>query len=170
MYKSGDSILRGAREALAHARGDKTRGRTTFVRVPAPIDVKVLRRQLGLSQEAFADRYGINVVTVQDWEQGRRRPSGAARVLLTVIATSPRRSSGRWRLTRAYPTSRWTVGSQRPDCLRGRKRADVVGDRSAEVHIKVQRGIWCGRVQRFRGKTAPWAALDRSRRIKEDIS
>ena len=89
MNKSGDSILRGAREALAHARGDKTRGRTTFVRVPAHIDVKALRRQLGLSQEAFADRYGINVVTVQDWEQGRRRPSSAARVLLTVIAHEP---------------------------------------------------------------------------------
>ena len=88
MYKSGDSILRGAREALAHARGDKTKGRATFVRVPAHIDVKVLRRQLGLSQEAFAVRYGINVVTVQDWEQGRRPPQQFEQILFEIGSVS----------------------------------------------------------------------------------
>ena len=85
MSKTGDSILQGAREAEAYARGDVTKLRITAVRPPVPVDVKALRLHLGLSQEAFAVRYGFNVTTLRDWEQGRYRPTGSARVLLTVI-------------------------------------------------------------------------------------
>lgn len=56
---------------------------------PAPDDVKAIRRRPGLSQEAFAARYGFSIETIRNYEQGHRRPTGPARVLLRVIATEP---------------------------------------------------------------------------------
>ncbi len=49
-------------------------------------DVRALRERLGLSQEEFAQRYMISPRTIQDWEQHRREPSDAARVLLFAIS------------------------------------------------------------------------------------
>jgi putative transcriptional regulator len=54
--------------------------------VPPRTDVRALRERLGLSQEAFARRYMLSLRTVQDWEQRRREPSDAARVLLFAIS------------------------------------------------------------------------------------
>ena len=51
--------------------------------------VKVVRRALGLSQEAFARRFRIPLGTLRDWEQGRKEPDGAARAYLVVIAANP---------------------------------------------------------------------------------
>lgn len=48
------------------------------------------RRQVGLSQSEFAALLGVSVRTLQDWEQGRREPSGAARTLLRIAATNPK--------------------------------------------------------------------------------
>ena len=59
------------------------------------IDVAKLRAKLGLSQTKFADEFGLDVSTVRSWEQGKRRPDGPARVLLMVIARSPRTASPR---------------------------------------------------------------------------
>lgn len=53
------------------------------------VDVKALRARLGLSQEAFAGRYGLDVATVRNWEQGRTRPDGPASILLQVIDRDP---------------------------------------------------------------------------------
>jgi putative transcriptional regulator len=50
---------------------------------------RIVRRALGLSQDAFADRYRIPVGTLRDWEQGRCEPDQAARAYLTVIARAP---------------------------------------------------------------------------------
>ena len=47
------------------------------------------RQRLGLSQSQFAKLLGVSVRTFQDWEQGRREPSGAARTLLRVAALRP---------------------------------------------------------------------------------
>jgi putative transcriptional regulator len=58
--------------------------------VPDAIDVKAIRQKLGLSQEAFALRFGFSCAAIRDWEQGRRRPEQAARVLLLVIEEAPR--------------------------------------------------------------------------------
>ncbi|MBI3706267.1 MAG: helix-turn-helix domain-containing protein [Proteobacteria bacterium] len=55
---------------------------------PVP-DVKSIRRKLGLSQAAFAARFGFSVRTIQQWEQGRAVPDRPARILLRVIAISP---------------------------------------------------------------------------------
>jgi putative transcriptional regulator len=52
-------------------------------------DVSAIRKTLGLSQADFAARFGLNLRTVQDWEQGRVTPDQPARVLLKVIARSP---------------------------------------------------------------------------------
>lgn len=53
------------------------------------IDVRQLRRSLNMSQTEFADKFGIGLTTLQGWEQGRRSPNGATRVLLNLIARSP---------------------------------------------------------------------------------
>ncbi|MCZ7664232.1 MAG: helix-turn-helix domain-containing protein [Thermoleophilia bacterium] len=52
-------------------------------------EVRALRRQFGLTQDKFAHLMGISVGTLRNWEQGRRRPEGAARVLLRVASTHP---------------------------------------------------------------------------------
>ena len=86
MSKSGESILRGARQALRYARGK----RGGFVaHVPEDIDVAAIRRRLGLSQAEFASRFGFKLDALQNWEQGRRRPEGAARAFLRVIEREP---------------------------------------------------------------------------------
>lgn len=52
-------------------------------------DVASIREKTGLSQARFAELLGVSVRTLQDWEQGRRAPSAAARTLLLVAATNP---------------------------------------------------------------------------------
>jgi putative transcriptional regulator len=76
----GTEILDGLRELK---RGDIGR----VVNVPS---VATIREGTGLSQAKFASLLGVSVRTLQDWEQGRRAPSGAARTLLLVAAKNPR--------------------------------------------------------------------------------
>ena len=86
MSKAGESMLRGAREALAYARG----ARDGFVaHVPAHVDVKATRKRLGLSQARFAAEFGFALDAVRNWEQGRRQPDAAARAFLMVIDREP---------------------------------------------------------------------------------
>ena len=86
MTKAGASILRGAREALAHAHGAREGYK---VHVPDEVDVKAIRERLGLSQADFAARFGLSLAAVRNWDQGRCRPEGAARAYLTVIGRAP---------------------------------------------------------------------------------
>lgn len=53
------------------------------------IDVKGLRKRLGISQAAFAGQFGLGVATLQNWEQGRTTPKGPAAVLLQLIDSDP---------------------------------------------------------------------------------
>uniref|UniRef100_B0T885 Transcriptional regulator, XRE family n=1 Tax=Caulobacter sp. (strain K31) TaxID=366602 RepID=B0T885_CAUSK len=71
--------------------GDIVEGRSVPARVhaPAEVDVRAIRQRLGLSQNAFAARFGFSASAVKDWEQHRRRPEAAARILLTVIDREP---------------------------------------------------------------------------------
>lgn len=57
------------------------------------IDVKDLRKRLGLTQEQFALRYGIDIDTLQNWERKRRIPDEPAQRLLRVIAMLPEQAS-----------------------------------------------------------------------------
>jgi putative transcriptional regulator len=56
---------------------------------PEAVDVRAIRARTGLSQPNFAKRFGFSVSAVREWEQGRRQPEAAARVLLLVIASKP---------------------------------------------------------------------------------
>jgi putative transcriptional regulator len=80
-------LLQSIREAGAYLRGDKR----VAVRVDRiePDSVAAVRTRLGLSQPQFARALGISTATLQNWEQGRRQPTGAARVLLRVAAKHP---------------------------------------------------------------------------------
>ena len=90
MSTVGESILRGAREALEFAEGKDTgAGVHQIAVVPEEVDVKQIREARGLSQARFAAAYGFSLDSVRNWEQGRRRPDVAARALLTVIAREP---------------------------------------------------------------------------------
>jgi putative transcriptional regulator len=75
----GREILDGIREIK---RGE--RGRVTTIPSVASI-----REKTGLSQATFAKLLGVSVRTLQEWEQGRRAPSGAARTLLLIAAKNP---------------------------------------------------------------------------------
>ena len=88
MTKAGEEIIQGIREAIEIARGEAD-PRTYRVHLPADIDSRRIRKRLKMTQAGFAKTYGLDVRTVQDWEQGRRVPTGPARALLTVIAREP---------------------------------------------------------------------------------
>ena len=75
----GAEILQGLREVK----------RSEFGRVINVPDVAKTRAKTGLSQARFAQLLGVSVRTLQDWEQGRRAPSGAARTLLMIAAKNP---------------------------------------------------------------------------------
>ena len=64
--------------------------RGDYGRVIVVPDVAGIREKVGLSQSRFATLLGVSVRTLQDWEQGRRAPSGAARTLLLVADRNPR--------------------------------------------------------------------------------
>ena len=87
MSIAGNRILQSVREARAYSRGERSEG--FVLHVPEAIDVKAIRQKLRLTQEAFAQRFGFSPATVRDWEQRRRQPEQAARILLMVIAHNP---------------------------------------------------------------------------------
>jgi len=82
-----DELIASMREAGAIVRGQAEAAR---VHLPPDVpDVRAIRERLALSRPAFAERFGLAVAAVRDWEQGLRRPDPAARVLLMVIGRSP---------------------------------------------------------------------------------
>jgi DNA-binding transcriptional regulator YiaG len=64
-------------------------GVNAFPIEPPEIDVRRVRERLGLSQAEFSIRFGLELDTVQNWEQGRYRPDPAAQILLSVIEAYP---------------------------------------------------------------------------------
>jgi putative transcriptional regulator len=88
MSAFGKRLISAAKEARAIARG-KAKPGTYRVHVPVELDVQRIRSKLGLSQSAFAAKFGIPPGTLRDWEQRRRKPEGPARVLLKVIKEEP---------------------------------------------------------------------------------
>ena len=88
MSKGADSIQAGLEQAVAYVKGEARRGYR--VHVPAHVDVKAIRTKLGMTQQAFAARFGFSINTLRHWEQGRREPEGPTRAYLLVIDRAPR--------------------------------------------------------------------------------
>jgi len=83
-----EGIMQGLREAVSIMKGEADPS-TYRVHVPQEVDVKAIRTRMNMTQTAFASRFGFSPSAVKDWEQKRRRPEAAARVLLTVIDKEP---------------------------------------------------------------------------------
>jgi putative transcriptional regulator len=81
-----DNLTASIKQAGKIRRGEAKPSRVTEF---PPLDVKAIRQQLGKSQSEFALMIGVSVATLQNWEQGRRRPDGPARALLRVAASNP---------------------------------------------------------------------------------
>ena len=84
----GERLLNSMKELRAHLRGELQLNETVY-HVPPETDVRALRETLGLSQSDFAALFGFNVRSLQDWEQGRRRPEIPIRAYLAVIQRDP---------------------------------------------------------------------------------
>lgn len=86
--KAGKRLIAAMKEVVDHVEG-RIALPMRYVEVPEDVDVKAIRAQLGLSQAEFARRYAVSPRSLQEWEQGRRRPESAVRAYLTVIARNP---------------------------------------------------------------------------------
>ncbi len=84
--KDFDNLVASVRQAGKIRRGEMKPSRITEL---APMDVKAIRQRLRKSQSEFARMIGVSVSTLQNWEQGRRRPEGPARALLKIAAEVP---------------------------------------------------------------------------------
>ena len=81
----GLALEQSAKEILAHVMGD-AKLPTRRIVLPDQVDVKRIRTKAGMSQAEFARAFCINPRTLQEWEQGRRRPDATTRAYLAVIA------------------------------------------------------------------------------------
>ena len=82
-----DELTASIKEGAAILKGKKTPSRSFMIEDP---NVPQIRHHLGLTQEKFAALLGISLATLRNWEQGRRKPEGPARVLLCVAAKHPK--------------------------------------------------------------------------------
>jgi len=87
--KKEHDLVIAVREMVAHARGEIDLPTRIFT-PPETVNVEKIRRDFGYSQQQFAEHFGFTVSAVRDWEQGRRQPERAARILLTMIAVNPK--------------------------------------------------------------------------------
>ncbi len=81
-------IVESMKEAVAISKGEMPEN-SYRIHIPEKINVKSIRERMGLSQAAFANRFGLSVFAVRNWEQGKRQPDPAARAYLKVIEKAP---------------------------------------------------------------------------------
>ncbi|EJF82552.1 helix-turn-helix domain-containing protein [Bartonella rattimassiliensis] len=86
--KAKSRILQGAREALAYAKGEADIAKFG-IHIPENVDVKKIRKNIGLTQTQFAARFGFSVGRIRDWEQGRYSVDTSSRLLLSIIENEP---------------------------------------------------------------------------------
>lgn len=82
----GQEILEGIQEIKNFKKGD-IQLQTRILKEPS--SAKIIRDKLNLSQSAFASLMGVSPRTIQDWEQGRRKPQGPAKSLLRIAEQHP---------------------------------------------------------------------------------
>jgi len=83
-----DQLVRGVRQLKRHMAG-KTVAAVRTHRLDEP-DVRLIREAAKISQAQFAKLIGVNLRTLQNWEQQRTRPTGPARALLKIVASDPK--------------------------------------------------------------------------------
>ena len=83
-----EELLESVKQAKAIERGEMKPART--FKLDTKNDLVKVRGKLGLSQSKFASLLGISQDTLQNWEQGRRQPTGPAKVLLKIAVKHPR--------------------------------------------------------------------------------
>ncbi len=86
MTKAGRRLLDAAREMRSIARGE---AKPAHMHVPSDVDVRAIRRSLGLSQDAFASEFSFSINQIRDWEQSRSRPLDSNRAYLLLIERHP---------------------------------------------------------------------------------
>lgn len=82
-----NELIASVKEAGKIMRGEAEASRK--YEIPEP-DVKAIREGIGFSQSKFATLIGVNIRTLQNWEQGHRHPTGPAKVLLKLVQTDPK--------------------------------------------------------------------------------
>lgn len=82
-----DELLESVKEAGKIRRNEKRASRTFEF---SDLDVKEVREKIGLSQNEFSILIRVSVKTLQNWEQGRRKPMGPALALLTILKNDPK--------------------------------------------------------------------------------
>jgi putative transcriptional regulator len=87
--KLGMELEESGKEILAHVRGEVKLPVRRLV-LPGDVDVRRIRNQAGMSQGEFARAFCINPRTLQEWEQGRRKPDATTRAYLAVIEKNRR--------------------------------------------------------------------------------
>jgi len=80
-------IVASIKEAGEIKAGHKVPGRVYEIKPP---EIKTVREKLNVSQSEFALMIGVSVRTLQNWEQGRRKPEGPAKALLRIASKNPR--------------------------------------------------------------------------------
>lgn len=85
--KEFDKLVASVKQAGKIRRGEMKASRVFDMK---PLDVKMIRKKLNVSQSDFALMIGVSLATLQNWEQGRRRPDGPAQALLKVAASNPK--------------------------------------------------------------------------------
>ena len=85
--KDFENLVASVKQAGKIKRGEMKASRVFSLK---PTDIKTVRRKLNLSQSEFALMIGVSLPTLQNWEQGRRRPDGPAQALLKVAAANPK--------------------------------------------------------------------------------
>ena len=83
-----DRVMAGLTEAVEIAEG-RADPATWRLHAPDTVNVRAIRKRQGLTQAAFASRYGFTLGRLRDWEQGRTLPEPSQRILLTVIDREP---------------------------------------------------------------------------------
>lgn len=86
MSKAGKRLLDAAREMRSIARGET---KPAHLHIPPDVDVKAIRKGLGLSQDAFAAEFCFSINQIRDWEQNRARPLDSNRAYLMMIERHP---------------------------------------------------------------------------------
>lgn len=82
-----NELVESIKQAVSISKGEMQPSR---VFVFSPINVKEVREKTNKNQEDFASMIGVKVGTLRNWEQGRRKPDGAALTLLKIVAADPK--------------------------------------------------------------------------------